>query len=51
MEQIYQEVKFGEFCKKCEYEKLAENEAPCCECLDEPINLYSSKPVYYKEKE
>ena len=51
MEDAYKEVYFGEYCKKCEYFKKIENEKPCDECLENPVNLYSHKPVNYKEKE
>jgi hypothetical protein len=52
MEEIrLKEVYFDEFCSKCEFEKLAENEKPCDECLEEPVNEYSHKPVKFKQKE
>lgn len=51
MEDLYKEVYFGQYCKKCRYEKLSEGESPCDECLEEPANLYSHKPVKYEEKE
>lgn len=47
----YKEVYFGEFCKKCQYKDKKETESPCCECLEEPVNLYSHKPVKFEEKE
>ena len=49
--QAYKEVYFHEYCKKCTHRKLKETEAPCDECLSEPINLNSHKPVRYDEKE
>ena len=49
--QEYKEVHFHEYCKKCKYEKKSEAEDPCFECLDEPINLHSHKPVNYEEKD
>ena len=51
MEDVYKEVYFGEYCKKCKYLEKKENEEPCDECLENPVNLYSHKPVNYKEKE
>lgn len=45
------EVYFNEFCSECEFEKLAENKKPCDECLKEPVNEYSHKPVKFKQKE
>lgn len=46
----YKEVYFNEFCKTCEHSGCQEHEDPCYECLNEPVNLYSHKPVKYKEK-
>ena len=46
----YKEVYFGEFCPRCEFEKNAENEAPCDQCLEEPVNENSHKPVRFIEK-
>lgn len=45
------EVYFGEYCKKCEHFKVEDSEEPCNECLENPFNLYSHKPVNFKEKE
>lgn len=50
MEESYKEVYFGEYCKTCKHEKLAENEDPCDECLNHPANAYSHKPVKWEEK-
>lgn len=51
MEDIYKEVYFDQFCKTCEHKDLPEDEDPCHDCLHESVNLYSHKPVYWKEKE
>lgn len=51
MEDICKEVYFDKYCGKCKYEKLTENESPCNECMGEPANLYSHKPVRFEEKE
>jgi hypothetical protein len=51
MEEMYFEVDFHKYCKTCKHEKLDETKDPCNECLDQPKNLYSCKPVNYKEKE
>lgn len=45
------EVYFEQYCPKCQYEKLAEYESPCDECLEAPFNTYSHKPIEFKEKE
>lgn len=49
--QAYKEVYFGEYCKKCVHEKVKETEAPCDECLGEPLNWNTHRPVNYEEKE
>lgn len=41
---------YFEYCKSCQHEDKEEWEDPCFDCLDEPTNLNSHKPVYYKEK-
>lgn len=46
---IYKEVRFDEYCEKCKHKDLKEYENPCHECLNESENLYSHKPVNYKE--
>ena len=51
MDNDYKEVHFDEYCNKCEYEKQTENKEPCDRCLEECKNLYSHKPVYFKQKE
>lgn len=52
MDSDYKEVYFDEYCKTCKHEKAQETEgSPCDECLDNPINLYSHKPVKWVEKE
>lgn len=46
----YKEVLYGEYCPKCQHEKLKESEDPCYDCLTEAVNLNSHKPVKYEEK-
>ncbi len=50
MDESYKEVYFGEYCKNCEYRNRLEIQEPCDDCLNEPVNVYSHKPVFYKEK-
>lgn len=45
------EVYFGEYCGKCKYENVPDGEDPCNECLANPANVYSHKPVMFEEKE
>ena len=48
----YKMVHFHEYCKKCKHENVADDGAtePCNECLENPTNLYSHKPVKFEEK-
>lgn len=48
--QAYKEVYFHEYCKKCRYEKTEQHEEPCNECLLEPLNWNTHRPVKYEEK-
>lgn len=47
-EDIYKEVYFGQYCKKCVNFDKMEDEQPCRDCLNEPVNLYSHKPVNWE---
>lgn len=38
-----------EWCEKCKHWKKAESEDPCYECLDEPVNTDSRRPVHFEE--
>ena len=49
MEDIYKEVHFDKYCTTCMYKENAEDEDPCDECLHNAVNLYSHKPVNWKE--
>lgn len=48
MDDILHIVEFGVWCPKCEHYEKKENESPCDDCLTEPVNAYSRKPVYWK---
>ena len=50
MEDSYKEVYFDQYCKTCKHENLPETDDPCDECLQETVNVYSHKPVKWKEK-
>ena len=45
-----QEVYFGDYCEKCKHFKKREIEEPCAECLDNPVNISTHKPVKYENK-
>ena len=47
MEDGYKEVYFEKYCQTCEYKEVKEKDDPCDECLSNPTNLYSHKPVNY----
>lgn len=49
MEQKKKIVDFAKYCKKCKYFKLQAVKDPCNDCLAEPVNDDSRKPVYFKE--
>lgn len=49
--QFYKEVYFDAYCRKCRNEGLKETDEPCEECLSEPTNWNSHRPVKYEKKE
>lgn len=49
MQHDYKEVDFAKYCKTCEHYEKEDIDDPCNECLAEPKNLYSHKPVEYVE--
>lgn len=51
MDNEYKEVYFHQYCETCKHKDKKDNEEPCFECLDNPINLYSHKPVKYEQAE
>lgn len=50
MEEEFKEVYYNLYCKKCVHEKTSEDDDPCYECLAQPFNTYSHKPINFKEK-
>ena len=50
MEDSYKEVYFGQYCKTCKHETLKEDQDPCHDCLNEPVNLHPHKPDNWEEK-
>ena len=51
MEQKLKEVYFDRYCSTCKHVNEPEHEDPCNECLTNPGNWDSHKPVNYKPKE
>ena len=47
----YKEVYFERFCPTCKHRDVKGYEEPCNECLENPVNLYSIKPIMWEEKE
>lgn len=43
-------VAFEKYCQLCRYSETRETDDPCNECLTNPTNLGSVKPVNYEEK-
>lgn len=50
-DELYKEVYFDTYCSTCKHKSVKDDEDPCDECLSEPINLYSHKPVKWEEDE
>lgn len=50
MEYGYKEVEFWKYCEKCKHYEVEDVKDPCNDCLDEPVNLHSTKPVCFEEK-
>lgn len=50
MEYEYKEVEFWKYCEKCKHYEVEDVKDPCNDCLDEPVNSHSTKPVYFEEK-
>ena len=51
MEQTNKFVEFDKYCPKCKFKDISETEDPCNECLTEPVNEHSHKPVKFEGSE
>lgn len=51
MEYPLKEVYFDNFCALCQYKDNEEHESPCDECLEEPVNEHSHRPVKFVKRE
>lgn len=51
MEIVEKIVEFDKYCKTCKWKDTDDNLDPCNECLANPVNENSKKPVNYEEKE
>ena len=43
-------VEYHQYCKDCKYRDVYANDEPCEECLSNPVNINTHKPVMYEEK-
>lgn len=50
MEDNIKEVRYDIYCKKCKHYKQEDWKEPCHDCLNQPWNVNSKKPIYFKEK-
>lgn len=44
-------VEFEKYCDTCEHKNVEQHKDPCHECLSNPSNIDSRKPINYKRKE
>lgn len=49
MEIIDNIIDFDKYCDTCKHRDLKGHFDPCNDCLDNPVNTNSAKPVYYEE--
>ena len=47
----FKEARFDKYCKTCKNRETKETDDPCNECLNNPVNLYSHKPMKYEKDE
>lgn len=45
------EVFFNVYCSTCKYEKRPETANPCWDCLEQPVNVDTHKPVLWEKKD
>lgn len=43
-------VEFEKYCASCIHKDVKEKDEPCCDCLEESVNMNSHKPVKWEEK-
>lgn len=53
MELEWREVKFCDFCHTCKHEKVDDTkwEEPCNECLENPVQMHTNRPLKWEAKE
>lgn len=50
MEFNEKEVYFNEYCVSCKHYIKSEDDEPCCNCLINPVNINSHKPIDWAAK-
>jgi hypothetical protein len=45
------EAYYHEYCNKCKYCETSDAEDPCNDCLNQPFNYDTHRPINYKPKE
>ena len=50
MDDNFKEVYYWKWCPKCKHKDTAEELEPCFECLANPSNVDSHKPLKWEEK-
>lgn len=50
MNLIWKIVRYDMYCKDCKYEKTEETEDPCNDCLNQPVNENTQKPIRWEAK-
>lgn len=50
MDNIERIVDFKKYCETCKHRNVKEIKDPCNDCLDNPVNTNSHKPIYYEEE-
>ncbi len=50
MDNSEKEVYFDKYCPTCKHANVSESDDPCYECLSEPSNIDSHRPIKWEEK-
>ena len=45
------EVYFDQFCRECKHNDKKATDEPCFECLENPVNEGSHKPINFEKKD
>lgn len=49
MENNIKIVDFDQYCDKCKYSRVNWDDYPCLECISNPTNIDSRRPVKYEK--